>query len=129
MPYINIRIGKKISTEQKNQLFQQTTDLMQTVMGKNPAVTVVHIDESIPEQWGINSGALTEEQPTGAYVNIKITDGTNSAEEKSEMIEKTVSMLKEVVGTIQEACYVVINDIPADSWGYDGKTQAARLRA
>jgi phenylpyruvate tautomerase PptA (4-oxalocrotonate tautomerase family) len=35
-------------------------------------------------------------------------------------------MLKESVGVVQEACYVVIDDIPADSWGYDGKTQAQR---
>jgi 4-oxalocrotonate tautomerase len=42
------------------------------------------------------------------------------------MISQTVKMLQDVVGTIQEACYVVIDDIPADSWGYGGKTQAAR---
>jgi 4-oxalocrotonate tautomerase len=42
------------------------------------------------------------------------------------MISQAVKMLHDVVGPLQEACYVVIDDIPADSWGYDGKTQAAR---
>ena len=42
------------------------------------------------------------------------------------MIAETVKMLREVVGAVQEACYVVIDDIAADSWGYNGRTQAAR---
>jgi len=36
-------------------------------------------------------------------------------------------MLQDIVGTMQEACYVVIDDISADSWGYNGKTQAMRV--
>jgi phenylpyruvate tautomerase PptA (4-oxalocrotonate tautomerase family) len=35
-------------------------------------------------------------------------------------------MLKESVAVIQEACYVVIDEIPANSWGNDDKTQATR---
>ncbi|MEN8250447.1 MAG: tautomerase family protein, partial [Bacteroidota bacterium] len=67
-----------------------------------------------------------KDAPCGVYVDIKVTEGTNTEEQKSDMIEKTVSMLKEVVGVVQEACYVVIDDIPAHSWGYNGKTQASR---
>jgi len=44
------------------------------------------------------------------------------------MIYQTVKMLKDVAGTVQEACYVVIHDIPANSWGYNGKTQEERAR-
>jgi phenylpyruvate tautomerase PptA (4-oxalocrotonate tautomerase family) len=42
------------------------------------------------------------------------------------MLSETIKMLKEVVGVVQEACYVVIDDMPANSWGYNGKTQAER---
>ncbi len=126
MPYINIRLGGKVGNDRKKKLFETTTSLMNTVMGKRREVTVVHIQESEPQQWSTNASQLTANEPTSAYVEIKVTDGTNTPEEKAEMIFQTVRMLQDVVGTIQEACYVVIDEIAADSWGYDGKTQAAR---
>jgi 4-oxalocrotonate tautomerase len=95
-------------------------------MGKRREVTVVHIQESEPQQWSTNAIPVAAGKPISAYVDIKVTDGTNTSEEKAEMISQTVKMLGDVVGTIQEACYVVIDDISADSWGYNGKTQAAR---
>jgi len=126
MPYINIRLGTTLEDAQRKQLQEQTTSLMNTVMGKRREVTVVHIDESDPGQWSENACSLLADNPVGAYVDIKVTDGTNTPEEKSEMIFRTVEMLKDVVGAVQEACYVVIDDVPANSWGYNGKTQAAR---
>lgn len=126
MPYINIRIGTTLESTQRKQLYEKTTALMNTVLGKRREVTVVHIQESEPQQWSTNAVQLSPNEPIGAYVDIKVTDGTNTPEEKAEMISQTVRMLKDVIDTIQEACYVVIDDVPANSWGYDGITQAAR---
>lgn len=126
MPYINIRIGTTLDNAQQNKLYQKTTSLIKAIMGKRPEVTVVHIQESAPHLWSTNASALTDEDPVGAYVDIKVTEGTNTPEEKAEMLSQTVKMLQDVVGIVQEACYVVVDDIPANSWGYNGKTQAVR---
>lgn len=126
MPYINIRLSTALDTEQQSQLYQETTSLMNKVMGKRREVTVVHIEESKPHLWAVNGSALSSDVPVGAYVDIKVTEGTNTPKEKSEMILQTIEMLKDIIGTIQEACYVVIDDVPANSWGYNGKTQAER---
>ena len=129
MPYINIRLGSPLNTSQQKQLYAQTTSLMSSIMGKHAKVTVVHIQQSEPQFWSANGSVLEAHDPVGAYVDIKVTEGTNTAEEKAEMISQTVKMLKDIVGAVQEACYVVIDDVPADSWGYDGKTQAQRAAA
>jgi len=126
MPYINIRLGRNLDNEQRKLLYKKTTSLMNTVMGKQPEVAVVNIQESESQQWSVNTAPITEKDPIAAYVDIKITDGTNTPEEKAEMISQTIKMLQDIVGNTQEACYVVIDDIPANSWGYNGKTQAAR---
>ncbi len=39
------------------------------------------------------------------------------------------AMLKELLGPLPAASYVAIHEIPADAWGYDGLTQAARKPA
>ncbi|MCU7861935.1 MAG: tautomerase family protein [Candidatus Thiodiazotropha sp. (ex Lucinoma kastoroae)] len=126
MPYINIRLGTALDNAQREQLYNKTTTLINTVMSKCREVTVVHIQEDDPQQWATNAVALTTEERTAAYVDIKVTEGTNTPEEKAEMVSETVMMLQDVVGAVQEACYVVIDDIPANSWGYNGKTQAVR---
>jgi len=123
MPYINI---PTLNASQHQHLYAKTTALMKTIMGKRPEVTVVHIQESEPRFWSTDSSVLESTDPIGAYVDIKVTEGTNTAEEKAEMISETVKMLKESVGLVQEACYVVIDEIPANSWGYNGKTQDKR---
>jgi 4-oxalocrotonate tautomerase len=54
MPYVNIRITREGATaEQKAELIGGVTDLLQRVLGKNPATTVVTIDEVEFENWGI----------------------------------------------------------------------------
>lgn len=129
MPYINIRLGTRLADEQRRKLHAQITALMTDIMGKRRAVTVVHIEESPAPQWSIAAQSVKPDAPVAAYVDIKITQGTNTPQEKAEMIASTMQVLREHVGEMQEACYVVIDELPADSWGYNGQTQAARAAA
>jgi 4-oxalocrotonate tautomerase len=55
MPYVNIRITKEGATpEQKLELIEGATDLLQRVLNKNPATTFVIIDEVEMDSWGVN---------------------------------------------------------------------------
>lgn len=54
MPYVNIRITREgVTADQKRELIAGATDLLQRVLGKNPATTVVVIDEVDVDNWGI----------------------------------------------------------------------------
>ena len=54
MPYVNIRVTREGATpEQKAELIGGVTELLQRILGKNPATTVVNIDEVDFENWGI----------------------------------------------------------------------------
>ena len=54
MPYVNIRITREGATPaQKAELIAGVTELLQRVLGKNPATTVVNIDEVEVENWGV----------------------------------------------------------------------------
>ncbi len=54
MPYVNIRITREGATPaQKAELIAGVTELLQRVLAKNPATTVVNIDEVDFENWGI----------------------------------------------------------------------------
>ena len=60
MPYVNFRITKEGATkEQKAQLIKGATQLLVDVLGKNPATTVVTIDELDTDNWGIGGETVT----------------------------------------------------------------------
>ena len=60
MPYVNIRITREgATTEQKAELIRGVTRLLQDVLGKNPATTVVTIDEVETDNWGIGGETVT----------------------------------------------------------------------
>jgi 4-oxalocrotonate tautomerase len=60
MPYVNIRITREGATaEQKAALIKGATQLLVDVLGKNPATTVVVIDEVETDNWGIGGETVT----------------------------------------------------------------------
>jgi len=62
MPYVNIRVtgGSDAPTpQQKAELIKGATDLLVRVLGKNPATTVVTIDEVDMDNWGIGGETVT----------------------------------------------------------------------
>ena len=66
MPYVNIRITKEGATEeQKAALIKGATQLLVDVLGKNPATTVVVIDEVETDNWGIGGESVTVRRQAG----------------------------------------------------------------
>ena len=61
MPYINIKITQEGATaEQKAELIQGATHLLQRVLNKDPATTVVVIEEIPTDNWGVAGESITE---------------------------------------------------------------------
>ena len=93
--------------------------------------------EDILHKVGPLVGVLVEEVPLAgwsvgaapvacaAQVDAIISAGANTAEEKGRFIAEASRLLKDVLGPqLADVSYVVIHEVPKDSWGYDGLTQA-----
>ena len=66
MPYVNIKITREGATaEQKAQLIAGVTQMLKEVLGKNPATTVVVIDEVETDNWGIGGESVTVRRRRG----------------------------------------------------------------
>jgi len=61
MPYVNIKVTPDgLTSEKKAALIKGVTDLLVEVLDKNPATTVVTIDEVATDNWGIGGQTVTE---------------------------------------------------------------------
>ena len=66
MPYVNIKItNEDVTPEKKAALIKGVTQLLQDVLGKNPATTVIIIDEVETDNWGIDGETVTSRRKRG----------------------------------------------------------------
>lgn len=66
MPYVNIKItNEDVTPEKKAALIKGATQLLVDVLGKNPATTVVVIDEVDTDNWGIAGETVTARRKEG----------------------------------------------------------------
>ena len=66
MPYVNIKITREGATsDQKAELIRGVTELLRDKLGKNPATTVVVIEEVETDNWGIGGESVTARRQQG----------------------------------------------------------------
>ena len=66
MPYVNIKITREGATAaQKAALIKGVTQLLVDVLGKNPATTVVVVEEIETDNWGIGGESITVRRQAG----------------------------------------------------------------
>ncbi len=60
MPYVNIKVTREaVTTEQKRTLIRGVTDLLVEVLGKDPHLTHIVIDEIDTDNWGFGGESVT----------------------------------------------------------------------
>jgi 4-oxalocrotonate tautomerase len=124
MPFVSLKIaGPELTPVQKRALQTGFTELMSGPMRKVHDLTAVAIERTETSDW--STGARPSEGHS-AYAEVKVTQGTNSAQEMQQFIAEGHALLSATLGTLPEATYVVVHEIPAQAWGYAGKTQEAR---
>lgn len=123
MPLINITLtGASAAPSTIQHLQQETTRLMQSILHKEAALTVVSVTQLPAGAFSANGQAVA----AAASMQALITAGTNSAADKAAFIFAAKTLLTATFGPSAAPIYIALHELPAASWGYDGQTQAAR---
>ena len=130
MPTLHLKVAPLQNPERYQALASALTTLTADILGKRPEVTAVIIDELPAARWYV--GGRDVQRPT-ALLEISITQGTNTAEEKAAFIQAAFAELQRqlgyTTGQLEEASYVIVREVAASDWGYGGYTQLARRNA
>lgn len=122
MPFLRLTLKPAPGCEVTALLATQLTQLMATNLGKKAELTSVLVETPASALWTIGSvdAACT------AMLEVVITEGTNAAAEKLDFIAAAHGLLRDELPGLEPIVYVVLKEVPAENWGYDGRTQAAR---
>ena len=123
MPTLNLKITPLQNPERYAALGVALTRITAEVLHKKPEVTVVMIDNLPAAQFLIGG---KDAQLSAACLEVNITAGTNTADEKAQFVATAYAELHRQLDPLHEASYVIVRELPAGDWGYGGLTQAQR---
>ena len=85
MPILNVKVCAERSTQLTRTISDTLINLTTTILNKNPNVTVVLVEYIHPEDWSVGGESLAAQNKKGFYMDIKITDETNTKAEKGSI--------------------------------------------
>lgn len=127
MPYLNMRVSVPESRETAEAIVAALMRRTGETLGKKPEVTSIEVQFCDPAKWFVGGARVSDRQAVTFYLDIKITEGTNTKAQKAEYIRQVFADFEALFGPITPASYIVIHDLRADAWGYQGRTQEARF--
>lgn len=130
MPMISIQYATRRSKpELPREIAETARQLSSEILRKDPEVTAVVVEEIDAAKWFIASKSLAEHGLASFWLDVRITDGTNTREEKAAFIAATFTKMNKLIGPLHNESYVHVDDVRGDAYGYGGLTQNERLIA
>ncbi|MFT8324019.1 tautomerase family protein [Oenococcus sicerae] len=126
MPYLRVRIASSNKEITDSTIGKELTNLAVTKLGKAAKAAAVDIYHSAPAQWFIGGESLQSLDQTSFFVEIKITESTNTRDQKAAFVKAVFNQMSAWFQNISKTSYVVVQDVASDSWGFGGKTQEYR---
>ena len=126
MPMINVQVASEPNAEVADKAQQTVTRLTAEILGKDPKVTAVVVEFISPRFWFIAGKSAAVRGSAEFFVDVRISDGTNTKDEKARYVAETYAALSRLLGGRQSESYVHVNDVRADAYGYGGLTQERR---
>jgi 4-oxalocrotonate tautomerase len=129
MPILNVSIAAAPDEVLAAQVSVALTQTTAHALRKKHELTAVVVTFVEPTRWFIGGVSLFSQSQTSFNVNIKITAGTNTKDEKALFVNTVFTQMEAFLGATAAASYVVVDEVSADAWGYAGQTQEFRYVA
>jgi 4-oxalocrotonate tautomerase len=126
MPILNVKVSATKSPQLTRQISELLLDLTTRILKKKREVTAIAIEYVAHDSWVVGGHLLSEQNKNSFYFDIKITDETNTKDEKAQYIKEAFDGFERILGNLHEESYIYVQDVRAASYGYGGATQEYR---
>lgn len=126
MPYLNVKISQPSTSALAGRIAGLLADLTTDILHKKRELTSISVEGIAAEQWFVGGAAVAAQGVNTFYLEIRVTEGTNTKDEKARYVRAVFEAMQSILGALHPASYVVIKEVRADAWGYQGATQEYR---
>jgi 4-oxalocrotonate tautomerase len=128
MPILNVKVSAVPSAELTQRISELLLALTTRILKKDPQVTSIAIEYADPEHWIVGGQSLAAQGKRSVYFDVKVTDETNTKQEKEQYIREAFDGLSRLLGDLHQESYIYVQEVRAAAYGYGGKTQEYRYQ-
>jgi 4-oxalocrotonate tautomerase len=126
MPFLNVIISTQPSPDLARTIAAGLTERTVRILGKPAELISVAVGFVPREHWIVAGRSLAEHGRSSFWLDIKVTDSTNTKDEKARFLGEVFGFMQEVLGPLHQESYILVHDVRADAYGYGGETQERR---
>jgi len=128
MPYVRVGFSKPVLSpgDFALPLSEGITDAIDDVLGEGHEPTVIQFNRTDPFFWSVNGQEVSEALPGIAAVEVFIVKGAMDSKQIESTISKIYEILNRVLSPLHEESYVLVHELPDNSWGYGGMPLSRR---
>jgi 4-oxalocrotonate tautomerase len=123
MPVLHLRTSPLSGPAQARDLARAVCELSTRLLGKKLPVSACLVEELPASHWFVAGEPV---KGATAFLEVHISAGTNTSEEKAAFVREAFAELDRQLGGLTEVSYVIVHEVPKPDWGYGGRTQASR---
>lgn len=126
MPYIAIRLSGQRNAQLAQKAVELVEELTHTVLGKDRAVMASSVEFIPADDWFIGGTPLSQTGASAFYLEVSITDETNTKAEKARYLREVFAAFARLLPDLHSTSYIHLVDARAAAYGYGGRTQEWR---
>jgi 4-oxalocrotonate tautomerase len=130
MPLITITYAsERQSPSLKAEIAAAVTDLTAKILRKDPKVTAAIVAAVDPKNWFAGGASLAEQKLASYWIDIHVSEGTNTKDEKAAYLAAVFARMAELLGPLHNETYLHVDEVKGDAYGFGGLTQERRYIA
>lgn len=130
MPLISVTYASvRKAPSLKAEIAGVVSELTARILRKDPKVTAVIVRAVDAADWFAGGKSLAEQSLASFWLDVHVSDGTNTKDEKAAYLAAIFKRMGELLGPLHNESYAHVDEVKADAYGFGGLTQERRYIA
>jgi 4-oxalocrotonate tautomerase len=130
MPLITVTYSSSRNAPSlKADIAAAVTELTAKILHKDPKVTAIIVKSVDAADWFAGGKSLEEQKLASFWLDIHVSEGTNTKDEKADYLAAMFKRMGELIGPLHNESYLHVDEVRGDAYGFGGLTQERRYIA
>jgi 4-oxalocrotonate tautomerase len=130
MPLISVTYSSsRHAPSLKADIAGAVTELTAKILHKDPKVTAIIVKSVDAADWFAGGKSLREQQLASFWLDVHVSEGTNTKDEKAAYLAAVFKRMGELLGPLHNESYLHVDEVRGDAYGFGGLTQERRYIA
>src|SRR4051794_20068499 len=113
----------------KGDIANAVSELTAKILHKDPEITAIIVKSVEASDWFAGGRSLAEQELASYWIDIHVSEGTNTKDEKAAYLAAMFRRMSELLGPLHNETYLHVDEVKGDAYGFGGLTQERRYIA